>query len=71
MLGGGRGCVPMSRVTSKSADIWLCLEMVERKIKEERSHMEREANGSCPSAHSERRKKQVCYLIKGQSVRVM
>lgn len=33
--------------------------------------MEREANGSCPSAHSERRKKQVYYLIKGQSVRVM
>lgn len=51
MLGGGRGCVPMSRVTCKSADIWLCLERVERKIKQERSHMEREANGSCPSTH--------------------
>lgn len=34
----------------KSADIWLCLERLERKIKQERSHVEHEANGSCPSA---------------------
>lgn len=72
MLGGGRGYVPMSRVTCKSADIWLCLDRVERTIKQERSHMEREANGSCPSAHIQNReKKQVYYLIKGHSVRVM
>lgn len=63
MLGGGRGCVPMSRVTCKSADIWLCLERVERKIKQERSHMEREANGSCPSAHIQNRGKKTSILF--------